>query len=106
MKKIFLLTLTIACLGLAGLAQQKKGKSEGINGYWVIENSIKSPKQSVVYFYTAENQLVYKETVAGRKLNISRPKICRRLNAVLEQSLLAWKNNRAMKDDLQLVLRH
>lgn len=104
MKKIILLSFSLICLGLAGLTQQKKEESD--KGYWVIENNIKTPRQSVVYFYTPENQLVYKETVIGRKLNVSRRRICKRLNAVLEQSILAWKNNKAMKAGQQLVLRH
>jgi AraC-like DNA-binding protein len=49
--------------------------------------------------------VLYKETVMGKKLKVNRPRVNRRLNAVLEQSLMAWQNNRQMKDEQQLVVK-
>jgi hypothetical protein len=71
----------------------------------VIESNVKTPKQSVIYFYNNLNQVLYKETVMGKKLKVNRPRVNRRLNAVLEQSLMAWQNNRQMKDEQQLVVK-
>lgn len=42
--------------------------------YWVIESNLKTPKKSIVYFYTAGHVLMYKENVDGRKLNAGNKK--------------------------------
>jgi hypothetical protein len=101
MKKIIFLLVLTTGLSCAGFAQQNNEPK----GYWVIENNVKTPKQSIIYFYNNENQVVYKETVIGKKLRVNRPRVNRRLNAVLEQSLTAWQNNRQLKDDQQLVVK-
>jgi len=61
------------------------------DGYWVVESNIKTPQQATVYFYNNQHQLVYRESVNNIMLDITKPKIRRQLNAVLHQSIAAWK---------------
>ena len=75
------------------------------DGYWVIENNVKTPRQSVLYCYTNDHILVYKESISGKKLNVNRPKIVRQLNAALNQALIAWKNNQPIPN-ANLVARN
>jgi len=101
MKKIIFLLVLTTGLSCAGFAQQNNQPK----GYWVIESNVNTRRLSVIYFYNNLNQVLYKETVMGKKLKVNRPRVNRRLNAVLEQSLTAWQNNRQMKDDQQLVVK-
>ncbi|KAA9354918.1 hypothetical protein [Larkinella humicola] len=57
-------------------------------GFWVVESQ---PKQNcVVFFYNDENQLIYKENLAKKRLNLKQAKTRESLNAVLEQALQQW----------------
>jgi hypothetical protein len=69
----------------------------------VVENNIKTLDTFTVYFYNNEGAMVYKEKVAGVKLNIKNRKTLMRLRRVLDQSVVAWKNNHLVKDDSTLV---
>ena len=71
-------------------------------GYWVIQNHIKSSKQSVVYFYSPDHQLMYRETVTGKKIRLN-PKTIRRLNKVLHQTQLTWQKDKMVKENEQLL---
>src|SRR3712207_2690807 len=93
MKKIFFLLSMLAAL--SSFSQEKKQRPCMPDaGYWVVESNVKTPKESVVYFYTRGNDLIYKETISGKRINIKRKKTVRSLNAVLMQSLTAWEQNR------------
>lgn len=57
-------------------------------GFWVVESQ---PKQNcIVFFYNDDHQLVYKETLAKKRLNLKQAKTRESLNAVLEQALQQW----------------
>ena len=64
-------------------------------GYWVVESNINSPLNHIVRFYNNDNELLYKETLAGVKLNPDKRKVKMKLKKVLESSVLA----REMKKD-------
>ena len=44
-------------------------------GYWVVESNINSPLNHIVRFYNNDNELLYKETLAGVKLNPDKRKV-------------------------------
>ena len=63
-------------------------------GYWVIESNVHSPLTHVVSFYTNDNQLIYKETLTGVKLNPEKRKVKLKLKKVLESAVLARENKK------------
>jgi hypothetical protein len=73
--------------------------------YWVIESNVKTPRHAVVYFYSTSHQVMYKETIDGKKLNINRPRIRRLLNRSLKEVTLAWKTDKQMKADGLLLAK-
>lgn len=106
MKKFLFFFLIIA--SLSSFAQEetpkcKAGHYTSDKGYWVIESNVKSPKNSTIYFYTTQDQLVYKETVEGTRININRKKVLLRLKNVLEQSVLTYEQNHKATQDQMLV---
>jgi len=86
-------------------AQTSKKATGNSNGFWVIESNVKTPKQSTVLFYNNQQDLVYKETVAGKKLNIRKDKVCRQLNNVLQQSIVAWTKDQVVKENQQWIVK-
>lgn len=74
-------------------------------GYWTIESNLNTPKNSIIYFYTMQNQLVYKETIEGMRIRLHKRKILERLKKVLEQSVLAYEQNHSASKDQMLVTR-
>ena len=97
MKKHFL--LFVLALSFAGFCfaqeeqPQKPAAPKWISdkGYWVIENNVHAPKSNVIYFYTMDNVLVYKERVEGVKIKVNKSKVCMRLKAALEQAVTVWE---------------
>ncbi len=63
-------------------------------GYWVIESNIKSPLDHVVRFYDNDNNLVYKETLTGIKINPEKRKVKMKLKKILESAVLAQENKK------------
>ena len=85
------LILVLACT--TAIAQKSKTQKEP-DGFWVIESNVKTPRQSTVYYYNRSNEVIYREDVSGKKLNTARRRTVRRLNQVLDQSLIAWESNK------------
>ena len=98
--KILLALLAITVSSFA--FSQEINKPEPV-GFWVVENNVKSPKESTVFFYNQDHVLVYKETVSGKKLNVSRKKTIKQLNAVLLQSVLVYEKEQVQRQNLHLV---
>src|SRR5215207_4571317 len=98
MKKILFSLLLLS--GLTAFGQSVNNDMPG--GFWVIENNIKTPRSSTIFFYNSARTLIYKETVTGKKINVSRSKTVKQLNAALSQSLLAWQREQVLRQDLQL----
>ncbi len=54
---------------------------------WVIESNLKTPRNSVVKFYNAKQDLIYQEEIKDRRLNVSRVEVQYKLNQILAQLL-------------------
>ena len=63
-------------------------------GYWVVESNIKSPRDHIIRFYNNDNQLVYKETLTGIKMNPEKRKVKMKLKKILESAVLAQENKK------------
>ncbi|MGZ8516231.1 MAG: hypothetical protein ACXWWD_02725 [Chitinophagaceae bacterium] len=63
-------------------------------GYWVVESNINSPLDHIITFYNNDNELLYKETVTGVKLNPEKRKVKMKLKRVLESVVLAWEKKK------------
>ena len=72
-------------------------------GFWVIQGNLQSPKTSTIYFYNNEQQLVYKEQVYKR-INPDKLNTRKRLESVLNQSIIAWQKDHVAKENQQLVI--
>jgi len=72
-------------------------------GYWVVESNINSPRNHIIRFYNADNILVYKETLAGIKLNPERTRIKMKLKKVLESSVVNWETVKKSNEEMALV---
>lgn len=89
MKKV-ILVLALATMAHFANAQKVPMSS---NGYWVIESSKQTPKQSIVRFYNLNNELVYQETVTGKKLKVDNNRTRIALNNTLQVALDGKKHN-------------
>src|SRR5688572_19424621 len=98
----YLLLLTLLVTPFFSMQAQSQ-KPMGKEGFWVVESNINTPKKATVYFYNAQHQLVYKEEVEHLPLDLSKAKVRRQLNAVLQQSIAAWKreNNQLLANRMQ-----
>jgi hypothetical protein len=55
---------------------------------WVIESNIRTPKNSVIKFYNAKQELIYQEQIIGKRINTQRLKVRMALNDILYQLLI------------------
>ena len=102
--KTTIITTTFFLFSIVAVAQQKRpvpGVSD--NGYWVVESNVKTPKTNIIHFYTNNNELVYRETLEGVRLNTNRKKVRIKLQQVLEISLIAWQQNKKVAADMGYV---
>lgn len=60
-------------------------------GYWVIESNKQTPQNSIVYFYSNDNVLVYKEKIEGVVINLKKRQTKMNLKRVLEQSVFTYE---------------
>jgi len=72
-------------------------------GYWVIENNRREPDHAIIYFYTEEGTLIYKETVHGIRLKISR-NLKQRLDTALGKVVEAHEKNQPLENEREIVL--
>jgi hypothetical protein len=104
--KTVLLFLVALCTSATIIAQSSpppKWMSE--KGFWVIQSNLKSPKNSTIYFYNNDNELVYKEEVNGKRINTGKLKTRKHLESVLVESITTWKREGVAKENQQLVIR-
>jgi hypothetical protein len=112
MKKHF--TLFVLALLFAGFcfAQEEEStpsqksvvpKWVSSKGYWVVEGNVHTPKSNVIYFYTTDNVLVYKEKVEGMKIKVAKAKVCMKLKTALEQAVTLWEATHIAKENETLV---
>ncbi|GAB3929009.1 hypothetical protein [Larkinella terrae] len=82
---ILFLSVTVTSFGQG---RQNRLTNSPREGFWVVESQ---PKQkSVALFYNDDNQLIYKEVLLKKRLNLKQAKTRESLNAVLEQALRQW----------------
>ena len=102
-----LATILFVAFSTASFAQQQPAKKLpkwlSQDGYWVVEGNVKTPKKNTIYFYNTENTMVYKETVEGVRLHLTRIKTLMRLKSVLEQSVTAWQQQHVSIENQALV---
>src|ERR1700742_3693580 len=83
MKKAILILALAAITGFAHA--QKVPMSD--KGYWVIENNKQTPKQNIVKFYNLNSELVYQESINGKKVNVNNNRTRKALNNTLQMAL-------------------
>ncbi len=90
--RISILFIAITFLKLPVKAQEtnKRPSQKSIpgKGYWVIEGNIHSPKTNTFYCYNNEDSLIYTEKIVGIKFNTKRRTTLKKLNKMLNNSLL------------------
>lgn len=86
MKKLI---ITIAIVSLAAIYGKAQNRQVS-HGYWVTEYNIHTPGIQTVKFYNMDNRLIYEETI-NRKLKISKPKVQKALNQVVEDLYVEQK---------------
>lgn len=68
-------------------------------GHWQVETNIRSPWNSIIYFYNNDGIMVYKENVDGISLNLQKKSTLRRLKKLLDRSVTAWESGHPVKED-------
>lgn len=101
--RISILLIAITFVKLPVKAQQTNRrpspKSRLEKGYWVIEGNIHSPKTNTFYCYNNDDSLIYTEKIVGIKFNTKRRATLKKLNKMLNNSLLtADKINKATEN--------
>lgn len=72
-------------------------------GYWVIESNVNTPMNHTIWFYNNDNILIYKESLAGIKLNPAKRKVRMKLKKVLETSVVAWEQKKVPEENKEYV---
>ena len=112
MKKIKSSLFLLVCLLVThiGISQNQEQSNTPRNprwvsekGYWVVESNIKTPENSIVYFYTNDHKLVYTEKVNGVVLNTSKRKTRVKLKKVLDKVVNAWETTGVVKTEGELT---
>jgi hypothetical protein len=103
MKKHLFTIITLSFLFSLNLQAQEL--QPAASPYWVVVSNVKTPKESVVYFYTTNHQVMYKESIEGRKMNINRKKVRTRLNEALAEVTTAWNKDWQAKENQYLVAK-
>lgn len=86
--------------------RQETPKWVSEKGYWVVESNKKTPKGAIVYFYTNENILVYKEEIKNQKLKLSRKKTLLRFKAALEEAIANHERGTWAANPGNLITQH
>jgi hypothetical protein len=106
---IFVTALVCCCLFVSSFAQDEQRYAPAApkwvsdKGYWIIESNIKTPENSIIYFYTNDNELVYKEKIEGVRINLKKRRVLMNLKTVLEQSIIGWNEQHILKQNEMLV---
>jgi len=107
---LFIAFLNLVALGAFGQLKESKEVVKpkfprwvSDKGYWIVESNIHFPTNHIIRFYNTDNVLVYKETLAGVKLNPDRIKIKMKLKKILESSVVSWKKIKKTNEEMALV---
>ncbi len=111
-KKSWFVIAALSLISISTFSQSAAFKSEGRprfprwvsdKGYWVVESNINSPREHIIRFYNTDNVMVYKETLAGVKLDPERIKVKMKLKRILESSVVAWEKKKQGQEELARV---
>lgn len=111
-KRSWIIIAVLSLVSMGTFGQLAVSKTEGKpkfprwvsdKGYWVVESNINSPRDHIIRFYNTENVLVYKETLAGIKMNAERIKVKMKLKKILESSVVAWEKRKQGSEEMSLV---
>jgi hypothetical protein len=104
--KLFMCCVAFFLVSNSTLAQKHSKAPRWLpeNGNWMVETNIHKPLYSVIYFYTNEGEIIYKETLEGMKLNLDKKKVKMRLKKVLDAALVAWYKNKALVEEQSWVV--
>ena len=91
-------------VAITSQAQSKLPKWLPENGNWMVETNINKPLHCIIYFYTNEGEVIYKETLDGLKLNLEKRKVKMHLKKVLETALVTWNKNKQLAGEQQWVV--
>lgn len=83
MKNLALNMMLLMAVATGAKAQNSKAFQKADFANWVIESNVKTPKNSIIKFYNAQQELIYEEEIKGKKLNVNRKKVKTTLNEVL-----------------------
>jgi hypothetical protein len=100
MKKYYIICSLMILLSLVLSTASSQNKQPRKDAYWVIESNLFTPRNSIVYFYNAENQLMYKQTVSGKKLNVNRALVRKKLNDMLNEVNTVWLADKLKRDSI------
>lgn len=106
MKKLItsmLLVTVFTVSAIATKAQQTHAASDSAS--WQLVSNTHDKSKVTVQFYTNAGVLMYEETVYNRKLNITKKKTVRQLNAVLQQVYNRWVMNGSKTAETDLIAR-
>lgn len=108
MKTKFIVTAIIGLLMHVTVnAQNRPGlvpEWASAKGWWQVETATRSPKQQTVYFFNLNGVLVYKEKLDGIRLNPEKRKTKMHLKQALEAAVMAWEEEKKVKDSGSLVV--
>jgi len=103
---VFFITAALCSFSTSILAQDEQQNNTiatpkwvSDKGYWVIESNVKTPENSVIYFYNNDNELVYKEKLEGIRINWKKRRVLMHLKTVLEQSIASWNQQHLFKQN-------
>ncbi len=105
--KNWIAVMLFTTAGIISFAQDTKpGVPKWVSekGYWVVENNVHDPLNHIIRFYTNDDELMYKETLSGVRLNPEKRKVRMKLKKVLESSVIAWEKKKMTEEEKQYVL--
>lgn len=83
--KIIFSAILIAAFSIGAKAQDTKEPFRF--SHWVIESNVKTPRISTVKFYNDKLDLIYEESISGKKIKIAKRKVRDSLDQALAQVL-------------------
>lgn len=98
--------MTLSFASLVGFSQEQDPfipRWVSQKGFWVVESNKSTPKDHIVRFYNNNNEMVYKETVSGVRLNLNRARVKMKLKKTLESAVLAYEKKKAPLEEMALL---
>jgi hypothetical protein len=94
-----LLLLIVLCITASETYAQSRQHYLPENGFYVLVSNKNNKYDTLVQFYTDDQQLIYEETVHAKNFNLNKKKVLRCLNFCLTKALLAWNYKKEVLRD-------